>query len=79
MHVPDDFSVFQDGEEVQVDRSTQTARINLNASSDKFSLLWAYRKLDVPLVGKCVSLHWQVSPPDATATLFLKMTHLLPP
>ncbi len=62
MHVPDDFSVFQDGEEVQVDRSAQTARIDLNASGDKFSLLWAYRKLDVPLVGKCVNLHWQVSP-----------------
>jgi len=51
---PDDFSLFSfDGNEVARGPSKRKqAHVEINAPTDKFSLLWVFRKVETPLVGK---------------------------
>jgi len=62
MYVPDDVLVFLDGEKVPVDRTNKRARVQTAATSDKPSVLLAFRKSDTELVGKWVALPWQQPP-----------------
>ena len=64
MCVPDEVLVFLDGRGVPVDRKTKTARVKISAPAEKPSVLLAFTKSNMQLVGKWASLPWEWPPQE---------------
>jgi len=62
LFVPDKVLVFLDGKEVEIDRQTNSARINVEASPEKPSTLLAFQQSTTRLSGRWVSLPWHTPP-----------------
>jgi hypothetical protein len=70
LFVPDDVRVFLDGQEVTVDRASKSAMVSVATSKDQHSILTAFPKTDVAIVGKLMDVPWQV--PPCQRTYFIK-------
>lgn len=62
MHVPGDTLVFLDDVPVEVNRQTDTARVEVAAPEEEPSVLLAFARNDTELAGRWIDLPWQIPP-----------------